>query len=995
MESCSNEPPSMTLAEAVFSLAFPVSEQDVEKSLTAIGILHDAPSAEQWDKGILLGLRHSDRKVIDKTIGTCVSRLENLPDDDAKDKFLNAILDACYLNLSGRIRNTDIISVQHSPEETSYLDCLEMSAAELLAAVSKFLQDNPLKMEHHRSRLLSRARYLMHMKGRGTLADSVVKFQLDLAKGERSDNQVTNRLLLNRKHEVYESSNASNATLLAYLNIDAELPMEKVTQELLQSYRYLLNNQTKEDTQGAILKALQNLTTWFSSAQFTQVTDRQVILTDALRAGVGASLDNLNRCIVWQLWAHLELLPGSGHHEDMLALLKRKYVSKEGENILIQALKLLQKMPLIRFRADDVCSFMEGIERLSRSEMVWDAFLGLIESMLTGMEDFVLSRECLTKEEKKRNSIMREVLKQDEEIRALLYKFSTDEGFKISNDVNTSDRVRERCWRLLLRCMPPNRLALYHEGISKYDLKYLIPTLEEAGSHYQRDLWGALQDHLDLIIHQNTLTKAEYHTRIMALITYFRNTRVFSAVRVGANSFGVILSLALDDSDSIIRDEARHALRSSGFGLLLECEFKKRELLTLRKLLTESDKQIIQHEEEVAQLITKSIELRRTKADHSLNIHTLVGYRDIIVTRNLIVISGIQISLLEVRDHLRLEIDSAAKQEKIINDLQDRIQELNTECMNRFRKTEALVRSQEQHESNIKKLQQTIKKSQKDQENTRRKLQETEAQVSRLRANPPSQPNWSDDPDEVSQQNAWYEHQVNSHNSDVQKNEESIRYYRSNIFNYSNEITSCKEEIQKNDREIGKLQTSINEIRQRIARLESRRSGLEREYHQGYAVWQAIRSKIDRLNAQENELQNRLQEEESRSQQDLAKNASAIEKDQDILNKLQKNLSAIIRELNSSKEKLDNQVTESQRLGHALDIGHQEYRNLNEQSVPGSVNADAKGFSLQCQKEREVLEEQEYKAHVAYQLNKGLRDKPLPVTHDEKKKKRAYLKSEI
>jgi archaellum component FlaC len=1013
MESFQNELHKLTPTEAALILAFPSSDpnanrdDNIKEQASAIDVLKQAPASDIWDRGLLLGLKNPEQQIVDKTIEACISRLQNLSDEEAKDKFLKSILDACYLNLSGRIRNSAYDTMQYAPEETQYLNHLETIAAELLTAVSKFLEEHPLQMEHHRSRFLSRARHIIHMEGRGTLAESVVDFQMEIAKGDRSDNIVADQLQHNRKHEVYELPNTTEAALLAYLNKDADLPVEKVTEKLIQAYRDLLNYQTKERASKAILKALKNLRKWFSAVHPLQAENRQDFLNDSMRAGAMVPWNDLIPCVQWQLRAHLELLPGPEHPEDLLKLFRKKYVSVEGEEILIKGLELFQKMPLIRFRSDDICEFFKAPDRLSRRKGVWDALLDLLGTILTGMADFVLtSEEQLTANEKKRNSAMKKVLEQDDKIRKLLYNFSINPDnkpkfSKLSDNPTLDKYVREKCWRVLLRCMPQNgdepyqnRETLYQEGIIEHDSKFFIPTLEEAGNHQQRVVWEIIQNNKPQFLQSEDQTEKR-RVKIKALTDYFIKVRIFDAVQGCTDSIGVMIGLALDDPDTEIRNYTRQAIISAGFELELERELQKRELFKLRDSLTNSNKQVIRYEDEVAKLTNDSTNLQKDRVDCSVNVQELLGVRDVQATDSMIATVNLQISLEEVREALTEAIASGNAQLSVLNDLQHRMRILNSECRDAHDRTNTLVNDQSRREQNVARLQRQQESAEQRSSSAVSELSSARGRLLSLEASPPSSPYLSDDPDERRRQRERYEQEVASHRRSVNQVSRRISSLQSEINQCEYEISSCQNSIRQENGAIRRLQSSINEIQGRIRGLESRLSVLSHEFNSGRARWQAIRERIASLSAQVRRLEQELENEISRIRSNLRHNRTAIDNEQNTLENIHRNLQSLSHQINDTREMLDNQMTRSQELAQAIDSGRKNYDNIAEQAVPRSAEADAIGHSLQLRKEQQILEEQEYKTKVAYGMNRGLRDKERPLTREERKKTRSHLRPKM
>jgi len=78
-----------------------------EEQLQAIISLRDAPEEEHWDRGLLQGLRSANAEIVENTAKACVERLENASGTERQDKLIKVMLDACFLNLSGRIARSE------------------------------------------------------------------------------------------------------------------------------------------------------------------------------------------------------------------------------------------------------------------------------------------------------------------------------------------------------------------------------------------------------------------------------------------------------------------------------------------------------------------------------------------------------------------------------------------------------------------------------------------------------------------------------------------------------------------------------------------------------------------------------------------------------------------------------------------------------------------------------------------------------------------------
>src|SRR6185369_13350709 len=300
------------------------------EELEAVGWLGTAPAEDVWNRGLLLGLRSRRPEVVDATVQATVDRLARLTDPEAQDGLMTAVLDACFLHLpSGR----RLVGKEGGEAERRRATQLERAGARLIESVTRLLRDGSAAFEHHRARLLSQARHLKHRQGLGFLAEAVVALQNDLAEGTGSDALVTAELVRRRKLDIYTSPHSTETALLVYLDRDRRLPLAEVSQELLQSYRILLAIHTKERARRAILRAMDNLVHWLDGTPQSS-GEREEVVDDAFRlVRLAVPRDQLDPRIGRHLEAHLELLPGPDHPEDLLRQLVSRYDSAEGEEI--------------------------------------------------------------------------------------------------------------------------------------------------------------------------------------------------------------------------------------------------------------------------------------------------------------------------------------------------------------------------------------------------------------------------------------------------------------------------------------------------------------------------------------------------------------------------------------------------------------------------------------------------------------------------------------
>jgi archaellum component FlaC len=967
---------------AASQLATPDGPPVVE-SLSAIAVLRDAPAEEVWNRGLLAGLRSCWPEVTEATVQAVVERLAWLSGTEQQDGLMAAILDACFLNLSGRPRRTR----DAGDEETRRADRLERAAARLVQAVTHLLSGRDPGLEHHRSRLLARARELKHLAGRGDLAAAVVEFQTLLAEGERSDNLVAAEIALRRKLDLYTSPEATDSTLLAYLGQDKRLPLEKVTQELFQAYRMLLACQTKEHARRAILAALDNLICWLDQTPQTPRTREATFGEVIQRARVGVPRRELVPTIGRQLDAHLELLPGPDHPEDLLHQLVTRYDAAEGEDILVRGLALLRRLPLVRLRTEEICAFVLAPARMRRGVAVWEALLSLVESLVTGLADFVLTHEELGRREERRNRLLRNLLEHDRKLRELLYRLATDADLPLSHDAEIAARVRESAWRVLLRCLPGDRIELQREGVLGHGGRFLRVTLEESGQAHRRELWEVLLSRWGDLFGDAVPTD-ERRKRLQSLSGFFRRTREYTAVQDHGGALGPMLRLTFDDADPEARQMAEAALVESGYSLEVERERQRRLLLHLRDDLTTSNSHIVQLEDEVANLGTQAVTVQAGRVEHGLAVQELLQQRDILLTESWIFTSELQVDLEEVRVALVAAIAAADRELVLLRDLQGRMRQEHAEAQRVHGVIESLVRQQQHQESVIEGLR-------RDRQRAAASLAQAQSEASSLRSrhsslasHPPSQPSRTGDAERDARSLEDYRRRVDSYQSELRDLSQRISRADGESRSYAQEIESCERRIGQAEAEYRRLQGEINQVRGRLGEIRRRVDRLAGEFNARQAAFEAIRREIRRLTARAAELQARQEAHNRQIRAAVGENTQQIDSQQVLLHQIQERLRDLSNQLNRTGHERDQQKTQSQRLVQAIDSGRGEYDRTAARAIPESANADAIGHSLREAHEREVVSSQESLVQYVEGMHHAIRNEPPSPVRGERRRRR-------
>jgi predicted nucleic acid-binding Zn-ribbon protein len=967
-----------TLAAAQLAAAgIPLTEE-----IGAVRRLGEAPAEDLWNRGLLIGLHSRRPEVVEATVRAAVDRLARMTDPEAQDGLLTAILDACFLHLpGGRSRS------ERGDGEARHAIAIEQAAGRLITAVGRLLRNGSPELEHHRARLLARARQIKHRAGWGFLASAVVALQKDLAAGEGSDALVAEELGRLRKVDLYISPHSSETALLAYLERDRELTLEQVSQELWQAYRILLAVQTKERAGRAILRAMDNLIHWLDATPQSPRSREDVLGEVVQMARLGVPREQLQPRIGRHLEAHLEILTGPEHPEDLLVQLRTRYDAAEGEEILVKGLELLRRLPLVRLRSGELCEFILAPARRQRSGTVWQALLALVESLVTGIADLVPSREALDAREQRRLRLLRELLAQDRRLRELLYRLATDRSLDLSHDPQVDAHARETAWRILLRCLPPDRIERQREGLLGHEGRFFFATLEEAGRGHRRELWEALLEHWDGLLGTDRPTD-ERRQRLRAVSDFFRQTRDYAALREEAGGLGPLLKLAFDDPDGEVSEMAEAALVETGYGLEVERERERRRLLALRDHLSASNQQVIAYETDIARLGQEAVTTQVGRAEQALAVQDLLQKREGELTDGWIFTSALQVDLEEVRVELMEAMERAEEEMVLLRQLQRRMQQEHVAAQQVHGAIQSLVRQQEQREGELQSLRAQLDRAQSALARARNEVESLSSQYSYQQRNTPSPPRRTGDNERDQARLDEYRRDCDRHASELRHLSSRIAEAKGDIQSASSEIASCERRIAAVQDELRRLQARIDQMKGTLRELRSRIEGLGRELEHREATLAALRREIERLAARSRDLQSRQEAHARQVGSSLAANTRQIQETQTKLRDIQDRLQALSVRLNQTGHLRDQQKTESQRLVQAIDSGREQYDRVAERAIPESRQADVTGHSQREAHEREVTDAQEGFVQYAEGVHHAVgRDEPLAVRTRRRRQK--------
>lgn len=975
-----------TLAASQMRRAGDEEDGDHEE-LAAIHLLSAAPPRDHWHRALLIGLRSPVPEVVDAVVEVVTERLRTLSDPEEQDRLMALILDACLWHLSGSSGRAFNLDSEAAAAESRRSALMDGAAGKLIAAITGLLERSPLELEHHRSRLLSSVRVLDYLPGRGLLAEQLARFQHTLALGERADQEVAGRLLDHRRFRLYTSSAAPESALEAYLRQDRAFPLEQVSQVLFRLYRMLFACQIKERSQRAILLALDNLKRWLDQTPQT-LADIGELLGEAIdRIGIRVPREHLDIRLCRHLEAHLELVPGPEHEEDLLHQLRTRYDTVEGREVLLIGLDLLERLPLLRYRSEELCDFVRSPGRKWRDSEVWFGFLDLIEVLLTGLSNFVLARGELDECQQRQRLLRQRILIHDQRLRELLYEMSTDRKFELSTVTEVEEEVRERAWRVLLRVLPDNCSELIEEGLLRRGERFFFATLEEATAAHRRDVWPLLLQRWDTFTGGEP--SAERRRRLAAVAAAFVATRSFAGVVHTTDGIGPLATLALDDADPEVREATERAMVAAGYGLELERERQRRELEALREALDSSNQRIVELEQRVDEFSQQATTTQLGKAERGLEVQDLLQRRDTLVTGGWLDTAEVQVDLEEVRDELAAAIRRAARQLELLQQLGQQLDVQLVQAREIHGVIERLVGEQRQQEAEIARLQAEIRQAEGRAHALQADIQSCEQERHRLQQNPPSPP--SPTADDAAQNRALqqdHQNRMAQHRRRIADLGRRIGRLYGEVDAQRSNIASCQRRSAAAERQRDRLQGQIDQTRSRLGETRSQIRALEGRFASIQAACQAVRREINRLRARQREIEARRDGETRRRRGQLDANTADIQRQQAQLEEIGHQLTTLSSHLNQTSDHLARQFTESQRLLQAIDSGREHYDRVGESADRESGLADRSGESLQLDHGTGVRAAQEHRVLYAEALRRGLRGEPASPTRNALRRRR-------
>jgi len=934
----------------------------------AIRTLVVAPPQAHWDRDLLSGLRIPSEHVVRATVDACLQRLEGNPDPQWQDRFVGDILDACFLFLAPQSAETD-------PILKSLTTRAEHAAANLFRAVCRHIDTQGLALDHHRARILARAGHIRQHGGSGVFVQVVLAYQRAIGQGgERSDQQTALKVHLARRDTAYASPITGEATLLGYLNQERDLPPVEIPTALLRQYATLLRVQTEKHAPDAIVHALGNLRHWLAQCVDLRGEDRDG-LVGAVSAGATQRVAVPIESLPWQLRFHIEahraLLPGPGRDDDLLVRLAERYNASESEAIFLAGLETLRHLPLVRTRLSELEALITSKSAVNRSERAWDACFDLIDSVLTGLADFVLTASVLKAKDELRNRLRRMLTEQDLSLRQLLQRIALEPArdLNLPRESTSQGHVRERAWRSLLRSLPPNLRELYWKGLHDDDGRLFQATIEEAGDAQQRVLWELLRRNWpEWLAAPGEEDEGPRRERLGLVIDYWSRTQIYDGVVNDGNDLGQILALALDDPDDAVRAQAELAIETAGFDLELARERQRRRLIELTDESTACRRRIGELEQARNEIGRQIDDTQLQKAERVHAIQVLQQARELIVTDGYITTARLQVANAELREALARGLAQAQDELGVIQELQRRIRDQARESARFYQRAEDLVGTQRAAEAEVDTCRRGIARANDELNQAERDHASTRQVLSHLERSKPREPYYSNDVEESARQQEAYRRDIDYWQSELNSAQHNLDHVAARIRHSQGEISSLKRQLSEAEALIARLQNEINKLRTAIAGIDARLRSLSTELRAGQVRWEELRERIAQLEHQVRQLEQEMERERRAARARIDDNTRRQHEEQAAHAGIADRLDQLSRQMTDTLSALQHQRTDAQKLIQEIDSGRVEYDNTGAEATRQSALSDANGYSREQETDLHVRSDQEALALYSHAL---------------------------
>ncbi|MBY0429852.1 MAG: hypothetical protein K2Q10_01535, partial [Rhodospirillales bacterium] len=504
-------------------------------------------------------------------------------------------------------------------------------------------------------------------------------------------------------------------------------------------------------------------------------------------------------------------------------------------------LAVLQKLPVVRFRSDEVAAFMTGEGTQWRGLKAWKACFDLVRGILVGLPEYVLNREGEDKEGNRIRQRLRDQLGHDRILREALWMLAWNLDIPIHPANET--KVRGQAWSTLLDSLPVDDIDSFLEtGISGDQGRLAADTLRAAARLGKGEVWSMVATHWTMLF--DSEMPADRRALLLdALAEYFVAVRPSAAIHgPGDATIGPVMALALDHKDPAVCRKFRAAIHHAGFAAVLDHEELRRTLLntssqhetTVRNFF-DSTLQAI-HFRSQAELAEDRAELHWREAlshDFEAQLTALKFHA---------ALAGYLLDLRELKEELAGALQICAAHDR--------------ELMRLTRQIEAEVKETRRHHEDLENLVTIERKLQKDIETQKkvvhsasaeaRKLREKARDLRRTLSTLPSPPD-TGDPAAIQQAQAEHRNRLTEMSLKIEKFARKAGENDQKAQDATNKITSLLTKTHEMERDINTLNDRTRAIENRIASLERDVSDGEQERKEARRRLREITAGIQKL----------------------------------------------------------------------------------------------------------------------------------------------------
>ena len=829
----------------------------------------------------------------------------------------------------------------------------------LFTKVSNYLLVNLTQFENLRSYILSQTIRISKLKAQKDLISAAIQFHKKLLDNIHGASvQPTKKLLETRKFNVYMSKDATEDSVIAYLNHDHSIPVEKLERRLFAMYRCLLN--VHQDRPKVILKAFHNLRDWLSQLPQTMENLRQY-LSEIKKISQNTRFDWDTDCslpIRLHLYAHAELVPNPNRRNntemDIIELMGKILNYQEAAYAMQAGFEVLALLPGLRRNVHPLILLIQSPNMRKQPPNVWKAAFDACKNLLSGLSLYDPTSDPQNVQHMDHHRIRKSMLRVDAQLRSMLSEIV----FPRLSPQYPKD-IRKLAWRSLLMSNPPNRNEWFHKALSPVDWELLPITLDMAKETRFRNLWNEIEP-----IWEELTSEHPHHNRIdtfTILCQALQQISPFEMVKY-------LIPIAFDDPDPTIRERARLTLENasmetsvmisdsddpdnnvcaSGYTQELNKESQRREILRLASSLDQINKTIIAIEETIDRLIIELNQSVMKRTNTTISIQISLQQRDALVTEGWIDYSELQVRMHSILEQLQQALQEAKQLIKELDHFKEKLDRQLEAIKQQQNAIRQLVEEQIVLEKNIKRTQKEIGQLRQNISSAESSIRRIEREIITIRdeIRQYSHFNYSDDHDVRLEQEIEINNKRNKAEKRLRNKQREVDQYFSSIQSYQTQISGAESKLSIQ-------RDSLNAISRQIQTIRQSTPPLQRAYDQSLSVfnqrkssYEAVRRRIVDLRGIYQSIESEYANKRRKKNEQMDQSNRELNRFHQQLEQIQKICHQISKELATNKDSLQQNRTKSQQLGQQIEAGRKHYDVLAKRALVESPQTDAMALS--------------------------------------------------